>query len=148
VIVASDLNAVIDCSVRLFHDVCDYLCLSVMIPEVEQNERTYKPGINAAWLAEIYEEGISTFNKVYVCCEHGNYILAFLSAVCLQRELDDAAEAGCPSFDLLSDFNYQKLERMAEKTHEVEKKLVKLIEENGGKIKRYDTFEQFKLAQL
>lgn len=76
-------------------------------------------------LAELYQEIVSTFNKIYICCENGDYILAFLSAVCLQRDLDD--ETGY-SFDLLSDFNYLHLDMLAEKTHRAEKELVQLIQ--------------------
>jgi len=104
--------------------------------------------VNASWLAELYEEISSTFNKIYVCCENGNYILAFLSAVCLQRELDDAKEAGSPSYDLLSYFDYRELSKLAERTRIIEVDFVKLITNSGGNIKAYDNFEQFIQADL
>ena len=74
--------------------------------------------------------------------------MAFLSAVCLQRDLDDAREAGCPKYDLLSDFNYTELCKLSAKTKEIEKNFVQLITENGGHIKKYDSFEQFEMAKI
>ena len=83
-----------------------------------------------------------------MCCETGNYILAFLSAVCLQRELDDAKEAGCPVYDLLSNFNYKELYKLSETARKVESDFVQLITDHGGYIKQYDSYEQFELAKL
>ena len=104
--------------------------------------------IDASWLAGLYEEISSTFNKIYVCCENGNYILAFLSAVCLQRELDDAKEAGSPSYDLLTYFDFRDLGKLAERTRMIETAFVELITKNGGNIKSYDNYEQFVQADL
>ena len=88
------------------------------------------------------------FNKIYVCCESGNDILAFLSAACLQRELDDAKEAGSPSYDLLSCFDYRELGKFAERTRNMERNFVEFIRKNGGKIKAYDSWEDFVQAGL
>lgn len=107
VIEATDADNVIKYTMKLFEDVCKYLDVTVSLQEVSENESFTVNKINASWLAELYEEISSTFNKIYVCCEMGNYMLAFLSAVCLQRELDDAKEAGCPIYELLNDFNYK-----------------------------------------
>ena len=104
--------------------------------------------VNASWLAGLYEEISSTFNKIYVCCENDNYILAFLTAVCLQRELDDAKEAGCPSYDLLSYYDYRQLSKFAEKTRMIETDFIELITNNGGIIKSYENYEQFIQARL
>ena len=41
------------------------------------------------FLARLYEEISSTFNKIYFCAETGNFILVFLSDVCLQNELKE-----------------------------------------------------------
>lgn len=81
--------------------------------DIISNEVTVAVEVNASWLAGLYEEISSTFHKIYVCCENGNYILAFLSAVCLQRELDEAKRAGSPSYDLLSYFDYRELGKLA-----------------------------------
>lgn len=149
VITSLNKNDVADRTLGLLKSVCAYLQITVE-PQVEfiSNKVTAGEDINASWLAGLYEEISSTFNKIYVCCESGNYILAFLSAVCLQRELDDAKEAGSPPYDLLSYFDYRELDILAERAHAIEKDFVELITNNGGNIKSYDTFEQFAQACL
>ncbi len=104
--------------------------------------------VNAYLLARLYEEICSTFNKIYVCCENGDYILAYLSAVCLQRDLDDAREAGCPPYDLLGYFNYAELAEFAKRTRIIENDFVQLIHSHGGHIKTFSSFEQFASAKL
>ena len=94
--------------------------------------------IDGMQLAGLYEEISSTFNKIYVCCEAGNAVLAFLSAVCLQRELDEVGE-----YDLLEAFDHRALGRLAEAARKIEAEFVGLIEENGGRIRRYGSFEEF-----
>ncbi len=149
VVTALNQKDVIDKALDLFKNVCEYMQITVESqPDSIQNEVTVAESVNASWLAGLYEEISSTFNKIYVCCESGNYILAFLSAVCLQRELDDAKEAGSPSYDLLSYFDYRDLGKLAERTRMVETDFVKLITSSGGNIKEYDNFEQFALADL
>lgn len=149
VVTALNLNDVKDRAVDLLKNVCDYLQIKMESPvDNVPNEVPVAKSVNASWLAELYEEISSTFNKIYVCCENGNYILAFLSAVCLQRELDDAKEAGSPSYDLLSYFDYRELSKLAERTRIIEVDFVKLITNSGGNIKAYDNFEQFIQADL
>ena len=122
--------------------------MTFALQEVPEHERQMVNKVDAPWLASLYEEISSTFNKIYVCCETGNYILAFLSAVCLQRELDDAREAGGPVYELLSNFNYKELNKLSETTRRIENDLVQLITDHGGYIKRFDSFEQFESAKL
>lgn len=100
-------------------------------------------------LAALYEEIISTFNKIYVCCESGNFVLAFLSAVCLQNELEEAAGAyGFARPALLDVFVYDDLRPLEAAARAAQKELAALITENGGKIKSFDTFEEFERAGL
>ena len=149
VVTALSQNDVKARAIDLFKNVCDYLQIMVEVQEdIISNEVTVAGSVNASWLAELYEEISSTFNKIYVCCESGNYMLAFLSAACLQRELDDAKEAGCPSYDLLSYFDYRDLSKLAERTQMIETDFVELIRNSGGNIKSYDTYEQFVQANL
>lgn len=97
-----------------------------------------------AELAKFYEELSSAFNKVYVCCENGNYILAFISAVCLQHELDNAHKyAGTAVYDLMSCFDYRNLGALHDAAANAENSFVAFIENGGGKIKRFDGFEDF-----
>lgn len=148
VITAEHTDEVVKYAAIMLNDVCDYLNILPVIQESVPNETMTAKDINASWLARLYEEISSTFQKIYVCCENDNYMLAFLSAVCLQWDLDDAKEAGCPEYDLLSDFNYNKLNILSEQTHIIEDDLVCLITDNGGRIKKYDNFEEFEAAQL
>lgn len=135
-------------AMKLFEDVCGYLDVTYAVQEIPENKSAKVNEINASWLASLYEEISSTFNKIYVCCETGNYILAFLSAVCLQSELDDVKEAGCPGYDLLGGFHYKELSQFSETARRIENDFVQLIIDNGGHIKRYDSFEQFEAARL
>ncbi len=135
-------------AMKMFNDVCGYLDITCSPQEAPATEADREDTVDASCLAGLYEEISSTFNKIYVCCENGNYILAFLSAVCLQRELDDAAGAGCPKYDMLGGFKYTELYRLSETVQEIEKDFVRFITQNGGHIKRYDSFEQFEAAAL
>lgn len=149
VVTSLNRNDVIDRTIDLLKNVCDYMQITVESQvDFISNEAAAAEGVNASWLAKLYEEISSTFNKIYVCCEKGNYILAFLSAVCLQRELDDAKEAGSSSYDLLSYFDYREPDKLAERTRAIETDFIELITNNGGKIKSYDNYEQFVQADL
>lgn len=148
VVESISIDDVIKYTMKMFKNVCEYVDVTCAVQEMSEKESLVESKVDASLLAELYEEISSTFNKVYVCCENENYILAFLSAVCLQRDLDDAREAGCPEYDLLSDFNYTELCKLSVKTKEVEKDFVQLITQNGGNIKKYDSFEQFEMAKI
>lgn len=148
VVEAINIDDVKKYTMKMLEDVCDYLDVTRVAKEISPRESLEENKLNVSWLAGLYEEISSTFNKIYVCCENGDYILAFLSTVCLQRDLDDAREAGCPEYDLLSDFNYTELCKLSAKTKEIENDFVQLITGNGGKIKKYDSFEQFEMAKL
>ena len=144
VVKATDIDDVAKYALRLFEDVCSYLGVTFVLQAASELKSQTANKVDASWLAVLYEEISSTFNKIYVCCETGNYILAFLSAVCLQREL----EAGCPAYELLSSFNYKKLCELSETTRRVESDFRKLITVHGGYIRQYDSFEQFESAKL
>ena len=148
VVEAVDIGDVIKYAMKLFEDVCAYLNVVVALPEVSGQRSQAVNKVDASSLAMLYEEISSTFNKIYVCCEAGNYILAFLSAVCLQRDLDDAKEAGCHDYDLLSGFNYKELNKLSETAREVEDDLVRMITDNGGCIRKYDSFERFEAGGM
>lgn len=148
VVKAAAIDDVIKYAVKLFEDVCAYLDVSFTLPEVFTQESQTVDQVDASLLAPLYEEISSTFQKIYVCCETGNYIVAFLSAVCLQRDLDDAKEAGCPGYDLLSNFNYKELHKFSGTVRKVESDFVRLITEHGGSIRQYGSFEEFVSAKL
>ncbi len=148
VIQAVNADEVKGYALHMLWDVCEYLGVKFTLPDATLPSQTSNVKTDATGLASLYEEICSTFNKIYVCCERKNYILAFLSAVCLQRDLDDARESGCPEYDLLGDFNYTKLSQLHDITKKVESDFVKFIKEKGGIIKEYESFELFKMAKL
>lgn len=95
-------------------------------------------------LAALYEELCSIFNKIYFCCNNRDYVLAYLSATCLQNELDYAHEQlGARQYDLFSQFHYNNLESFRNAAEAIEHELMQFITSGGGVIKRYDSFEEF-----
>lgn len=143
VVEADTEEAIKEHAMKMFRAVCNYVgedCTEVHGFEPQKAEQG---PLNAAWLASLYQELCSTFQKVYVCCQTGDAILAFLSAVCLQRDLDDAREAGCPEYDLLGSFRHQTLDHFREEAKNVETALVQWILDNGGTLEQYEDFEQF-----
>lgn len=130
----------------LLEDVC--ACIGVKCePQAVPEERPHAAAQPDAFaLAELYQEICSTFNKIYVCCENGNHILAFLSAVCLQGDLDEAVELGCPRYDLLQSFHCQSLPEFSDAARQIEEDLVRFIQTSGGHIASFDSFEQFEAA--
>lgn len=95
-------------------------------------------------LAELYQEIVSTWNKIYVCCDSGNYNLAYISGVCLQDVLNMAAEEnGLDKFDLMSDYDSDNLNQFKERAMELQEKFVKIIEDNGIVIEAYNNVEEF-----
>lgn len=94
-------------------------------------------------LVEAYQELSSTFNKVYVCCEKGDFRLAFLSVVAIQDVLTEECEnRGAPHYDVISKFNSANLSAVATYTKKVEDDLVAFIEK-GAKLCKYDDVELF-----
>lgn len=92
-------------------------------------------------LAELYGEIVSTFNKVYGCCEGDDGILAFISAVCLQHTLDNEVQGRC--FDILSDFDLADLSRLCATVRSAESELVRYITGGGAAIERYASADEF-----
>ena len=105
------------------------------------------PQTDYASLATLYEELCSTFNKIYICCDNGDYVLAYLSAVCLQEDLDYAHDhLGAKQYDLFTQFHYGNLNSFRSAAEAIERELVQFITSGGGIIKRYDSFEEFARA--
>jgi dGTP triphosphohydrolase len=95
-------------------------------------------------LAKLYQEIISTWNKIYVCCDTGNAILAYISGTCLQYALDTAVEEnGLNKFDLMSAYNSKHLNQFKDRAIKLQKEFVKMIEDNGVTIESYDNVEEF-----
>lgn len=101
-------------------------------------------GINYNQAAHWYEELSSTFNKIYICAENGDYILAFISACALQNSLELDLEMNVETTDLLGAFQHDNLERLALKTHEIEAYIINEIEKNNVTIRKINSLDELK----
>ena len=100
--------------------------------------------VNYKELAEMYQEIISTWNKIYVCCDSGNDYLAYISGTCLQGTLNMASkEYGFNKYDLMGAYNAKNLGQFRNRAKQIQKEFVKMIEDNGVEIEEYDTVEHF-----
>lgn len=127
----------------MLENVCSWLDVTVTIPQAPASEEIPAAAVDAPLLAGLYEEISSTFNKIYVCCENGNHILAFLSAVCLQNELDWTRTVGCPCWELLEGYDHRDLSRLAARAKDIEQQLRSVITGNGGVMKDFSDFDSF-----
>lgn len=151
VIRAQDGEQIRRCCLRMLKSVSEYmgweLCIEEAPEEVTAEASVKEP--DYAGLAVLYEEISSTFQKIYVSCEKKDWVLAFLSAVCLQYELEEASqENGLPDYDILSSYAYDNLPHLAERTKQVEEQFVRTIEEGGGRIRRFANFEELERAEV
>lgn len=104
---------------------------------------------DAAGLGPWYEELSSTFQKLRSCRERGDWVLAFLSAVCLQRELEDIAlEYAVPRYQVLGVYRWDDLGLLVQAADRAEAELTAAIRQSGGIIKEYDSWEDFQAARL
>ncbi len=129
--------------------VCHYMNMQIPDTYTDKMEGHEKCPAQANYeaLAPLYEEICSAFQKIYVCCENGDYVLAYLSAVCLQDDLDYAhKELGAKKYDLFREFDYRNLKGMGTDTKIIEDDFVEFIMNGGGKIKRFASFEEFEQA--
>ncbi|MCL2056425.1 MAG: hypothetical protein FWH02_04290 [Oscillospiraceae bacterium] len=101
------------------------------------------------WLAAWYQELRTTWNRLYYFCEQQNSDAAFIDACNLQNELSIIAdEFALGELDLLGAFDVHGLRLLSARACELEKTVVRAIEEKGVKIKRYATTEEFLAANL
>lgn len=138
---------------NLIKEFADFTAWELIEDGQKQEEKITTESVNKItdfyFLARLYEEISSTFNKIYICAETGNYILAFLSAVCLQGELKEISqEQGIVCYDILSSYNYKDLGKLAEITRKVEQDFVQTITNSGEKINRFLDFEEFERVKL
>lgn len=118
-------------------------------PEEEAPVEAVNPDTDFYFLARLYEEISSTFHKIYFCAENGNYILAFLSAVCLQGEFwEISREQGMECYDILSSYDHKDLGKLAEAAGKAEQDFVGMITNSGEKINKFSDFEEFERAML
>ena len=118
-------------------------------PAPAQRDAEQGQGKDAAALGPWYEELSSTFQKLRSCRERGDWVLAFLSAVCLQRELEDIAlEYAVPRYQVLGAYQWDDLDPLVQAADRAEAELTAAIRQSGGIIKEYDSWEDFQAARL
>jgi hypothetical protein len=91
-------------------------------------------------LANLYCEIVSSFNKVHHYVATGNAGLALLSAVALQKDLDDHVHGR--TFDLLSTFDASDLGGLEAAVGSAEAGLVDYVSTNAA-IRRYRSVGEF-----
>lgn len=127
----------------------DWLGRTRPAPAPPQREGETGQRKDAAALGPWYEELSSTFQKLRSCRERGDWVLAFLSAVCLQRELEGIAlEYAVPRYQVLGAYQWDDLGPLVQAADRAETALTAAIRQSGGIIKEYDSWEDFQAARL
>ena len=127
----------------------NWLGITRPAPAPAQRDAEQGQGKDAAALGPWYEELSSTFQKLRSCRERGDWVLAFLSAVCLQRELEGIAlEYAVPRYQVLGAYQWDDLDPLVQAADRAEAELTAAIRQSGGIIKEYDSWEDFQAARL
>ena len=149
VIQAGDAQALEKACGALLDALGGWLGLTRPAPDPAQREGEPGQRKDAAALGPWYEELSSTFQKLRSCQERGDWVLAFLSAVCLQRELEDVAlEYAVPRYQVLDAYRWDDLGPLVQAADRAEAELTAAIRQSGGIIKEYDSWEDFLAARL
>lgn len=97
-------------------------------------------------LAGVYEEISSSFLKVRAACDAGDPVLAYLTAVMLAECLDEEVPAAAALPGLLEAHDPLDLTRLRRRLDEVEATLVRVIEDGGATITRFEDLDAFLAA--
>lgn len=146
IIKAKEKNEIMLNCHNILNSISSYMRWQLKIASLKDNQIVEKRKVDADYqfLAGMYEEIVSMFNKVYVACNGGDYILAFLSAFCLQNELDELyKKQGIQKYYILNHYDFEDLSILATDTKNAEIDLLEIITKGGAKIKQYNTFEDF-----
>lgn len=136
---ANSKHGIVNCCYEMIKNTKQFLNNRKEKIEIEEIKPNYEE------LADLYQEVISTWNKIYVCCDSGNYTLAYISGTCLQELLKDEIEKeyGIENLDLMSYYDANDLEKFKKRAKELQDRIVKVIEVNGVAIDSYRTVEDF-----
>lgn len=129
----------------LLEAVCFHMQISCPQPSAPAPEDPAVPSRNIPLLTALYQEICSTFQKIYLACEKQDPVLAFLSAVNLQGDLEYAVTLDCPEYDLFTHFDSASLSDFSESIRTIEHSLVSFLLENGAHIHSYSSFEDFEI---
>ncbi len=137
IVQADTVTSLRDASCQMIKNTGDFL--RDLSGELKHDKQPDYPG-----MAECYEEGISTWNKIYGCCDRKDATLAFISGTCLQHVLDEVAqENGLSKFDLMGGFQAENLEAFRQRAKALQAEFVNLIETGGARIDSYGSAEEF-----
>jgi len=96
-----------------------------------------------------YEEMINFYNKIYHACETHDTVTALFASVELTDEIEQALKyTGVSSEDLpdlIAAFDPNDLELLASATQDHQVKFVKLLNDNGIKIRQFSSIEDLKI---
>lgn len=144
IIIENDVHEIRRKCDRMIRNTMAFLCMEDIPAAEASQQRANQPQESADYdyAARWYEEASSTFNKIEVCADSQNYILAFISACCLQQSLEQESGIPLEKTDLLSAFQYDDLGKLLGKAREIERSCVAVIEANGGKIRRVESISE------
>ena len=146
---AGDAQALEESCKELLATLGNWLGITRPAPAPAQQAAGPGPRQDAAAQGPWYEELSSTFQKLRSCRERGDWVLAFLSTVCLQRELEDIAlEYAVPRYQVLGAYQWDDLGPLVQAADRAEAELTAAIRQSGGIIKEYDSWEDFQAARL
>ena len=95
--------------------------------------------------AGLYEEIVSQWNKIHLCCEQGRAATALLAAASLQRELDEVQDGlGVTIDDLqfIHAYDAQKLDNLAAAARKAQQAFVELLKTNNISIIQFDSIPE------
>ncbi|MDL2302710.1 nucleotidyltransferase domain-containing protein [Lachnospiraceae bacterium OttesenSCG-928-D06] len=155
-IIADNLDALKDMCYKILNNTLEFFQLRDELNITNENtnpsdakifldENLEYEKINYKDSADSYQEMSSTFNKIYLCAENGDYVLAFISAYCLQRTIESAFEfriLQLQTTDLLSEYQYNNLEKLAVKARNIEKDIINQIESKNIKIRAISSLSE------
>lgn len=106
----------------------------------DERPRNYNYDELAGW----YEEARYTFRRIEYACKNNKYVESFNLGCYIQIECDILTEdLGLNKMDLLGVYDADDLISFGKRANEIEKYILKVIEDNGVTLRRYDDLEDF-----
>lgn len=116
-----------------------------LLIENMEKSTTAITSINYQEIIPIYEEILSTWNKIKVCSPEQNKDLAYFAGINLQNELDWLSDAyQMPDYDLMASYDSKDLTEFSRKAEEIRLDFVSFLEMKNVEIVDYKTLEDIK----
>ena len=126
---------------RLCHEI---ICTTKNFLDQQQPPTATPSTPDFTELAAWYHELSYTWRRVYHWCDEKDPINAYIWCCMLQNEADEwGAKFGITDTDILSSFDAANLENFRKRAMDVEQNFVRAIAENGVKLDKYATIEDF-----